>query len=144
MTYFKYWNETFSFVLHFFCIDHKEKKHKKQIKRKLKELEIDADEIKVFTDSLFDARATTYITDQGILLGLNFGELEDYIDVLMCLQHECNHVRQFMLDHIEVDVNVTDDECHLRISDWAFKKCLESEVITSLLKDEFNEQPEDE
>lgn len=120
------------------------KKHKKQIKRKLKELEVDADEIKVFTDPLFDARATTYITDQGVLLGLNFGELEDYIDVLVCLQHECNHVRQFMLDHIEADVNTTDDECHLRISDWTFKKCLESDVISFLLKDEFNEQPEDE
>lgn len=59
---------------------------------------------------------------------------KDSIGAITTLQHECNHFRQYILQAIGEEIKVTDSEVYLRISDWAFKKCLGTKYFKSLLK----------
>ena len=59
---------------------------------------------------------------------------EGAIKAVSVLQHECNHFRQYTLEGIAETTEKTDLEAHLRISDWAFKKCMSTKFFKSLLK----------
>ncbi len=56
------------------------------------------------------------------------------IDLISILQHECGHIRQFVLNQIMEEVTVTDSETYLRISDWCFKKCLSSPFFKKIIR----------
>jgi hypothetical protein len=84
-------------------------------------------------------------TSQGLFVGGNpyvvavdincydLTKVSGIIELLKTISHECGHVRGELLRDINEQVKSTDSEAYLRISDWAFKKCLGTKFIKSLL-----------
>ena len=83
-------------------------------------------------NGFFFGSSTSYV-----VIDINEFDLTTYSGIsslLSVIQHECGHLRQHVLNHISEIITITDAETHLRISDWAFKKCLGTMFIKCLLK----------
>jgi hypothetical protein len=130
----KFYNETFDFLFEFILYDYSEKKqflkvHKRLVKSGVGE----------------EAAREIMKTSQGFcsggrpfLLVLDVNEYDltkkvGVIELLKTLSHECGHVRGHALEKISEEITKTDTEVYQRISDWAFKKCLGTKFIKSLL-----------
>lgn len=94
----------------------------------------------IISDNVNGSKAFVCGTWQDVTIFFDIDEFKEKgkankIEAIKTLQHECQHVRQLILDKIEEDVQgKTDTECYLRISDWIFKKCMNTKYFKKLIK----------
>lgn len=55
-------------------------------------------------------------------------------NILKTIQHECGHLREQVLMDMSETIDKTDREVYLRISDWAFGKCLSTKFVKKFFK----------
>ena len=132
MTIDKFYNETFDFHLELIVFDYSDKKDFDKVKKHITQKGVD------------ESVSYNYITNHQAFCG-NFGN-RNFIafdkscfkdkptDAIAILAHECGHVRGNVLTEIVERVTTTDSEVYLRISDWAFKKCLNSKYFKKMFK----------
>lgn len=92
----------------------------------------------VVYDMLNNSKAFCADFTSTILIAFDINEFKKIknrtIESLKTIQHECGHVRGYVLRNISENIKKTDSEVYLRISDWAFKKCLTVRYFKALLK----------
>lgn len=135
MKIFKFYNETYGFNLHFLIYDYRDENQYKRLVDILTKHGSTKAEIR---NSLSNSDGFFVGGDPYLLIiDINEFDLTDYkgiVDLLRVIQHECGHVRGQVLRDIGEKAKTTDSECYLKISDWAFKKCLGTLFVKCLLK----------
>lgn len=132
---FKFNNETFNFNLGFIIYNHNNKEDYERVLSVLvKSGAVKSELIEVMNNScgFFYGGNPYYVT-----IDIDEFDLTTYdgtISLIKTIQHECGHVRGEALLQISEDITVTDAESHLRISDWAFEKCLGTLFMKCLFK----------
>ena len=133
MKKYKFHNDTYDFDLILLIFDYKKKKECEKVHKILIDANVDNsnayDLIK--TSKGFAVGASPYyiVIDEDCFKKYK----NPTVNIITTLQHECGHIRQFVLDGISEEVKNTDSEVYLRISDWCFKKCLNSKFFKKLL-----------
>jgi len=137
MKVYKWHNETFEVNLELILYRIKDKKSKKKTIRDMLEKGhtlADAEE------SVTEAASFCTQMCKGGTVGV-YIDLDSFsnckhgsIALIQYLQHEIQHFKARVLDSIAENTERTDIEAHLRISDWAFKKCMSTKFFKSLLK----------
>jgi len=134
MKLYNFHNETFEVELEFLVL--KNDKNTKKVVNHLQKRGFDLSDSKELVNHA--AFCTEVLSGGVILIFINLDMFTTCkggkIESIMYLQHECNHFRQRTLESIHETVDKTDLEAHLRISDWAFKKCMSTKFFKSLLK----------
>lgn len=129
-------NETFEVTLELIIFSSRNKKDCDSLVKRGIELDID----KTLTEQVvhsakgFCSNIRKAKKGQTILMCFDSIAFDDSIDKLTTLQHECSHFEQSILEEIGAVIDRVDLESHLRISDWAFKKCMSVKFFKSLLK----------
>lgn len=135
MTENKFYNETFEFTLTVIVYDYKKTKELKKLGEQIIEMGMDRSKA---IDILDNSKAFCADFTSTILIAFDINEFKNIknstIEALKTIQHECQHVRGYVLHNISENINTTDTEVYLRISDWAFKKCLTVRYFKKLLK----------
>jgi hypothetical protein len=136
MTKDKFYNDTFNFDLTLIIFDSESKKEVKAVANVLESFDCDRSDIIEYIEHS-NAFVCGSQSDLYIMIECNRFDNKKkngIIHAIKVLQHECNHVRQNVLEFISERVTQTDTECYLRISDWAFKKCMNTKYFKSMLK----------
>lgn len=134
MKVYKFHNETFETTLEVVFISSKNKKDCDRVVKRALELDIDQSMTKDLIDESL-AFCSNMRSGNVVLMIFNIDSFkEGAVQKLTALQHECNHFRQAVLDWMGEPISQTDLEAHLRLSDWAFKKCMSTKFFKSLLK----------
>jgi hypothetical protein len=134
MKVYKFSNETFGFDLHFAVFDYKNKNECDQLLALLQKSGIDRSAAKaVITNSrgFFSSGKPYYVVIDKSEFDLS--KKRGVASILRTLSHECIHVQGAVLEAISEDVDRTDREAYLRISDWAFYRCLNTKFMKQFL-----------
>lgn len=136
MERYKFYNETFEVYLELVLTKGDSKKSTSESIKHLQKRGFDLSDSKSHVKG---AAFCTEILKGGIILvHINTDAFTNNkggrIETIIYLQHECNHFRQYVLESIHERVERTDLEAHLRLSDWAFKKCLTTPHFKKLFK----------
>lgn len=135
MKKYKFYNETFEFDFCFVVFDYSKVKEYNKVMALLEKsglIKKDAIELLQQTNGCFVGGKPYYViidTNEFKLSTIN-----GVIDMLKAVQHECGHVRGCTLRHMNEKIKKVDRESHLRISDWAYKKCLSTKFMKQFLK----------
>lgn len=130
----KFYNETFNVNFELVVFDYEKKGECDKVEKYLTRKRMD---FSIAVDNIKNCNAVCCWFPAKNLISIVFDQSrfkKDSIDAIKTLQHECGHFRQFVLNGISEEVKVTDSEVYLRISDWAFKKCMGTKYFKSLLK----------
>lgn len=137
MKHHKFKNETFEFSIGFISFGSSDKNSYKAANKLLKKLGYDKQERK---DSLIGNLGFT--CDAGGVVYIFMDEHEykklpkkqRFEEMLVTLAHECNHVRERVLNSIREKEGMRETESSMRISDWCFRKCLSVPFFKKMMK----------
>ena len=133
----KWHNETFEVNLELILYRIKDKKSKKKT---IKDMLRKGHTLAIAEESITEAAAfcTQMCKDSTVGVYIDLDSFSNCkhgsIAMIQYLQHEIQHFKARVLDSIAERPGRTDLEAHLRISDWAFKKCMSTKFFKSLLK----------
>jgi len=133
-----FYNETFDINLELVVFKHDNGKECKAVNKYLTDRHLDysnsvdsIDNCNAFCVYFPSMNLVSIVFDANRFLKNKNGSIE----AIKTLAHECSHFREYVLvKRIAETVRETDLEAHLRISDWAFKKCMSTKFFKSLLK----------
>lgn len=137
MKKYKFYNDTFEFNL-FLCLwDSKDDKSNRKLSKIKDSLGYDKSQIE---DLINTARAFVSGKNSDAYLFFDVNGFNDYpkkersLRMIGTLQHECNHVKENILNIISEKAAFRETECSMRISDWCFSKCLSVPFFKSKFK----------
>lgn len=136
MKKYKFINDTFDFDLTL-IIHNGSDKHRKKLCKKAKQLGYSK---KDFKNIIGSSNAVVFGGVFFAILAFDANSFDSHrdedktIEMISVLQHECNHVKENVLTDISEANQHRETECAMRISDWCFKKCMNTEFFKSLLK----------
>lgn len=129
----KFYNETFDCTLELIMFSYEKKGFCKKV---IKQLDKRGQDKSKITRAMESNKAFCSTMQGGNIITIVFDRtsFKDSTDKITTLQHECNHFREAVLEWMGEIIGRTDSEACLRISDWAFKKCMSTKFFKSLLK----------
>ena len=133
----KFYNETFEFNLTLILYDSTNKKDCKEARKIMGGIGYDDSDISTW---LSETRAFVCGMSSNGILFFDTKGFEDYkakernARMIKTLAHECNHVKENVLDLISEKDGKRETECSMRISDWCFSKCMNTKFFKSMLK----------
>jgi hypothetical protein len=137
MEKYKFYNETFNVNFELVLFKHDNGKECKKVNKYLTDRLLDYSDSVDGIDTC-EGFCILFPSKNLISIIMDVGRFskdkEGSIKAIKVLAHECNHFRQGVLDGIAETITKTDLEAHLRISDWAFRKCMSTKFFKSLLK----------
>lgn len=131
----KFYNDTFEFDFTVIFFDSAKTKAIKKLNKLRKKIGYKKDEIE-----LKHMAGLTIGNSSDYYILINAGELKRYYretvkkEILVTLAHECNHIREFILNDIQEKEGKRETEVAMRISDWCFRKCMNTKYFKSMLK----------
>jgi hypothetical protein len=130
-----FYNEMFDVTLELIVYRYSKQKHLDKVTKRLTSIDLDLSKTK---DGLITSRAfcTSPLKGGVICIVFDVDSFKDKptADKIVTLSHECAHFKNYILQGIGEEITKTDRESHLRISDWAFRKCMSTKFFKSLLK----------
>lgn len=130
-----FYNEMFDVTLELIVYQYGNQKHLTKVTKRLTSKDLDLSKTK---DGLINSKAFCTSQLKGnvicILFDVDSFKDEPIENKIITLSHECAHFKNYVLEWIGEEITKTDRESHLRISDWAFKKCMSTKFFKSLLK----------
>lgn len=133
----KWQNDTFSFRLNLVLYNKSKSKDLKAISKLFVKLGYDYDSSHSTMNGI---DACVLEKDFDIYIVINKKALDSYkyinknLNKISVLAHECNHVKEKVLQLIGEHEGNKETEAAMRISDWCFKKCMETKYFKSILK----------
>lgn len=137
MTKEKFYNDTFEFSLTICFYKSNKDKHTKVVNKLMKSLGYKGRDARYDTILKAFAFVCEDYNDFYIFVDTaryKVSNKKEAIKAISVLSHECNHVKEFFLSFMGENKDLRDTECAMRISDWAFKKCMNTKYFKKMLK----------